>query len=62
VAALFGPRHTVLRIPSRARQSIKEHEAIIRAIADQDPKQASEAIRLHMASVRAVLLALQENV
>ena len=59
VVTLFGPRHSVLRIPFRAQQSLEEHAEIVDAITAGNPEWAREAIHRHMASVREVLLALQ---
>jgi GntR family transcriptional repressor for pyruvate dehydrogenase complex len=59
VATLFGPRHTILRIPGRAEQSVAEHEAIVEGIAAGDPDRTCEAIRRHVSGVREALLARQ---
>lgn len=59
VTALFGPRHSILRINPRVSEAIVEHVGIADAIASRDPARAQVAIRLHMAGVRRMLQSLQ---
>ena len=55
VASLHGARHSVLRIPGRARQSLEEHEAIIDAISEKDPQKALGAVDKHIRMTREIL-------
>lgn len=59
VASLYGPRYSILRIPQRAEQSVREHEEILEAITEGDGDRARAAVQKHMASVREALVSLQ---
>jgi DNA-binding FadR family transcriptional regulator len=59
VASLYGPRYSILRLPERAHQSVREHEEILKAIAAGNGARARKAVHQHMRSVREALVALQ---
>lgn len=61
VATLFGPRHSLLRIPGRVQRSLAEHEAIVEAISARSPEQGTEAVHRHMESVREALRSIQSE-
>ena len=44
---------------SRARESIREHEAIYEALAARDPERAQEAIRIHTQNARASMAEME---
>lgn len=60
VPALSGPRYSLLRIRSRALQSLREHEEIVAALAAGDPDGAQAATRRHIASIREAVIEIQE--
>jgi DNA-binding GntR family transcriptional regulator len=59
VATLFEARHSILRVPGRAELSLKEHQAIVEAIAARDPERACSAMRQHVSNTVEALLALE---
>ncbi|HBY97725.1 MAG: FadR family transcriptional regulator [Ardenticatenaceae bacterium] len=59
VATLFGPRHSLLRIPGRAERSLRDHEVIVEAIAAGNPQAAREAIYRHMSRARDALASMR---
>lgn len=61
VETLFGPRHSILRIPGRAQQSLIEHEAIVDAISERSVERGVEAVHQHTASVREALRSIRQS-
>jgi DNA-binding GntR family transcriptional regulator len=49
-------------LPGRPQESLPQHERIIAAIRDRDPKEAEAAMRDHIASVIEVLRAFQDPI
>ena len=54
---LEAARRESLAIPGRARLSLDQHEEVLKAIEDQDPRAARKAMRAHLDSVEGAILA-----
>jgi DNA-binding GntR family transcriptional regulator len=54
-------RHFVLPMPSRSKRIVKEHKAIIDAIAKDDPAAASEAMDHHLQQVFVIQEVLRDS-
>ena len=48
-------QYRIILIPGRAEQSLKEHTAIVEAVATRDPDVAEAAMRTHMGQVTQAL-------
>lgn len=59
--AIVSPHRSLLLIPGRAEISIKNHQAIIDAIAEGNPDAAEHAMTVHIIDVRDAVATLIEN-
>ena len=55
-------QYRIILIPGRAEQSLKEHTAIVEAVATRDPDVAEAAMRTHMGQVAQALRRADRNV
>jgi GntR family transcriptional repressor for pyruvate dehydrogenase complex len=55
VATLFSTRYSIIRIPGRADQSLREHSDIVKCIQERDADGAVRSINYHMQSIREAI-------
>jgi len=61
IEATISPRHSIQRLPGRARTSLNEHHVVLRALMGRDPVAAEQAILQHLSSARAAILTLRDD-
>lgn len=58
VAMLFGPRHSILRLPGEADESAREHLAIVESIDAGDEDAAEKHVRAHTERIQEDIMKL----
>jgi GntR family transcriptional repressor for pyruvate dehydrogenase complex len=61
VPFLSGSRYHLFQIPARLKETIREHDELLKAISSRDSERAQIAIRHHLDGIRSWVLAMIES-